>query len=702
MGLLKLEKGQVLHRSKADEVHTLEVLVKGKLMISSDSSSIELDVGGIVGMVEKPGRKYIYSYEAIEDSTVYSYPFETLNDIPKIVRSNPRIAPVLAAQAISSASDLCSVYEQEFEQALREYEQIMADRADYPGLCIKAGQVPESFPEFDEIICPDRPHNLPEWVMDYCRSLKEHEALLKKSFYPVSLEIAVGMVMTAFTVYNTISDVVQLINEYKRILRRRTARFTKAMKMLRIRLKDMEKGPEGGEESTIVNALETIVSYASSAPEYALRFEELLRQFKSSSDRYGSGDEARALRKDLAEAFYDIYLPIFLRSLTDDDPPLEVKMFFMFGFVDEELAGEKNTAILANMAKSYTPDPKGRVLILYEWLRKIYMLEASPSRNEFDQDWPTYLRDLKNSGTIRDEQLDAMMNNPLKRLDFEIQNLFCLGNRMTFGRVSSFAPVFDGANVIRPLDTAYQTYPDIHSYFDRIRKIDYSVFARQAVYSDPEIGITQLYIDRDITPYMILMPNIGSRACLWQEMEGRNRQTPARMLVSVFNTENTEETMIRLFGEFRWEMCKAIQGVHWNDVTDPSLTSVYCDYLQFYKKNSTLSSDAKEKIRGDLKKYSNNYRNMFVGDYLTYIRYEAEGSLRLNKTAREMLFTFCPFSKEVRQKLSDNPQFTELISRHEARISNLSKPVANAAARLRREEIPVPKELTAQLEYLGK
>ncbi len=702
MGLLKLEKGQFLHRSKTDEVHTLEVLVKGKIRISNDSTSIELVVGGIVGMVEKPGRKYIYSYEAIEESTVYSYPFETLNDIPKIVRSNPKIAPILAAQCVSSASDLCSIYEQEFEQALREYEQIMADHADYPGLCIKAGLVPESFPEFDEIICPDRPHNLPEWVMDYCRSLKEHEALLKKSFYPVSIDIAVGMVMTSFTVYNTISDVVQLINEYKRILRRRTARFTRAMKMLRIRLKDMEKGLEEGEGGTIVNALETILAYAEAAPEYALRFEELLRQFKSSPGKYDSGDEARALRKDLSAAFYDIYLPIFLRSLTDDDPPLEIRMFFMFGFVDEELAGEKNTAILANMAKSYTPDPSGKVLTLYEWLRKIYMLEVAPSRNEFDQDWPTYLRDLKNSGTINDVQFDAMMNNPLKRLDFEIHNLFSLGNRMTFGRVSSFVPVFDGVNVIRPLDTAYQTYADIHSYFERIRKIDFSVFARQAVFSNTDIGITQLYIDRDITPYMILMPNIGSRACLWQEMDGKNRQTPARMLVSVFNTENTEEIMIKLFGEFRWEMCKAVQGVHWNDVTDPSLTSVYCDYLQFYKKNSALSSDAKEKIRTDLKKYSSNYRGVFVGDYLTYIKYEAAGSLRLNKVAREMLFTFCPFSKEGREKLSDNPQFAELISRHDMRVLNVSKPVANAAARLRREEIPVPKELTAQLEYLGK
>ena len=56
--------------------------------------------------------------------------------------------------------------------------------------------------------------------------------------------------------------------------------------------------------------------------------------------------------------------------------------------------------------------------------------------------------------------------------------------------------------------------------------------------------------------------------------------------------------MIRLTGEFRWEMCKTEQGVHWNDVTDPSLTSVYFDYLQFYRKNHEISPETREQYFG--------------------------------------------------------------------------------------------------------
>ena len=653
-------------------------------------------------MVEKPGKKYIYTYEALEESAVYSYPFESIDDIPKIVRSNPKIAPILAAQTVSGAAALCSIYEQEFEQALREYEQLMADYADYPKLCIKAGETPLSFPEFEEIICPERPHSLPEWVMDYCRSLKENEELLKKSYYPVSLDIAVGMVMTSFTIYNIISDVVQLINEYKKILREKTLSFTQTMEVLRIRLREIEKESVSEDNPVIVDAINTILAYSDASPEKTVRFRDLVEKFKSSANKYDSSDESRALRKDLSGAFYDIYLAAFMKSLTDDNIPIEVKMFFMFGFVDEELAGSRNTSILCNMVKAYTPDPSGTVLTLYEWLKKVYMLEEMPSRNEFDQDWPTYLKDQKNNGAINEVQHDAMLNNPLKRLDFEIRNLFFLGNRMTFGRVSSFVPVFDKVNVLRPLDTAYQTHSMVHGYLDRIRNIDYSVFCRQAVYSNTELGITQLFIDTDITPYMILMPNPGSRTCLWQEIDGKNRQTRARMLLSVFNNDNTEDSIIKLFGEFRWEMCKTVEGVHWNDVTAPSLTSLYCDYLQFYKKNPALSAENKEKLRTDLKKYSGSFRNVFIADYLAYIKYEASGSPRLTKAAREILFTYCPFTKEIRDKFADNPQYSKLIKQHDQLIEKEAKPVNNAILRLKRDEIPVPRELTLQAEYMKK
>ena len=703
MGLLKLDKGQILHKAAEDEVSSLEVIVKGRIKIYDATSSMEVGVGNFIGFAENPGRNYIYTYEAIEETSVYFYPYESLDDIPLVVKGNPKIAPILASQSSMSAAAVAAIYEKEFDDANKEYEQIMADYADYPSLCIKVGEAPRTFPELDELIPPEKTPNVPDWALEFVNSLKEHDAEAKKSFYPLSVEITAGMVMTTFTIIRQISNEVQALEAYRKILKRKAGSFISAMKMIRAKLSDMEKAESGDAGSvTIVNALSTILAYSDVTSEIGAKFEDEINKFKVFENRYDSSDEARALRRSIGSTFYDIYTAAFEKSINDTDIPIELKMFFMFGFVDEELAGAKNTEILYNMAKAYVPDPGGNVLTIYEWLLKIYNLEVDPSKNEFDQDWPAYLRDQKMNGNINDAQLEAMMNHQKSRLEFEIRNLFALGNRMTFGRVSSFVPVFDQQNVLRPLDMAYLTAPKVNGYFDMIRSIDYSVFCRQAVYSNTDIGITQLFYADDITPYMILLPNVGSRASLWQEIDGKNRRTKARMLISIFNTENTEECMIKLFGEFRWEMCKTEQGVHWNDVTDPSLTSMYCDYLQFFKKNSSLSAENKEKLRTDLKKFSNNYKNVFIADYLAYIKFEANSSPRLNKVAREILFTFCPFSKALREKIGDNPQYTELINHYNARIGNQGKPLVNLVNRLRKEDIEVPEVVLNQIEHLKK
>ncbi len=702
MGLQTISKGQILHKAGNDSVSTIEVLVKGKVRVYDQYSQVVLSVGGIIGLIETPSKEYSYTYEALEDSAIYSYPYNSDEDVSVVIRSNPKIASILSSQAADSVYKFFNAYDKLYDDALTEYEKIKSDYADYPVMCIKAGETPITFEKIDLLIPPERTDKVADWEFNMAKGLKEQEANLKKFFYPLNIDICIGIVMLALRSCRLISEASRYLIAYRKQLKRNTADFATTMKMITAKLENISssEGEGGASDIVIVNALATIISYSNVSPEIAAKFEDRMNKFKSNENRYDSDDEARSLRRKLTTSFYEVFKGAFLHSLEDNDIPIELKMFFMFGFVDEELAGDKNTRILCNMARSYLPDPAGNVVLLYEWLKKVYNLEVEPSRNEFDQDWPTYLREQKATGNLKQEQIDQMTDDPVSRLDFEIHNLFALGNRMTFGRISSFVPVFDSQNVLRPLDMAYINVDKINEYYNNIRSIDYGVFCRQSLYTNPEIGIPQLFYAEDVTPYMILMPNIGSRASLWQEIEGKKRSTKARMLVSVFNTENTEECMIKLFGEFRWEMCKTEQGVHWNDVTDPSLTSMYCDYLQFFKKNSSLSPEVKEKLKLDLKKFSNNYKNVFIADYLAYIKYESAGSPRLNKVSREILFTFCPFSKNIRDSIGENPQYRDLINHMTAHNGNLSKPLHNLEAKLIREGIEVPPQLTSQIEYL--
>lgn len=184
------------------------------------------------------------------------------------------------------------------------------------------------------------------------------------------------------------------------------------------------------------------------------------------------------------------------------------------------------------------------------------------------------------------------------------------------------------------------------------------------------------------------------------EIEGKDRGTRARMLLPIVFTEEPGNCILRLAAEFRWEMCKTIQGVHWNDISDPSLTALYCDYLQFFKKNRSLSDDNKEKVKLALKKHSNDYKSVFMNDYATYVNYESKESPRLNRVAREILFTFCPFPKKMREQFSDNPQYRDLIKKHNTHLGSRIRPLEGIIKRLQKEGTDIPEEVIAQYRSL--
>ena len=50
-------------------------------------------------------------------------------------------------------------------------------------------------------------------------------------------------------------------------------------------------------------------------------------------------------------------------------------------------------------------------------------------------------------------------------------------------------------------------------------------------------------------------------------------------------------------------------------------------------------------------------------DYENWIKFEAKGSFRLNKVARNILFTYCPFGAGIREELKDNPMYQDMFNR---------------------------------------
>lgn len=449
----------------------------------------------------------------------------------------------------------------------------------------------------------------------------------------------------------------------------------------------------------LTGSLDKILKFARCNEELEKNFRSGVEAYKKMSDKNSSDEPVVSLRRKLTGLFYKVYEAAFLNSIKQNNTPVWVAMLLNFGYVDEELAGMENAVYLYELVQNLPTDPERGVYSFQQWLLAIFNGKKEPCRNEMDMDYKEYLHEQKRMSKITPDQEKMLLQNNLSKVMFEMQNMFPTINKLTFGQLSIFCPVFSGHNIYKPLSSQIVTADKVTAEIQKIRSRDFRAFYRETLFSISSQNLNEM-IEVEVLPDMILLPNVGGRSIMWQEIEGKKRTTPARMMCSIFHTEELAQSIVHLTGEFRWEMCKRAQGARWNDVSDPSLTSEYCDYVQFYRKNRDLSADAKEKIKTQLLRVRNNYKSMFVTDYVLWLRYESDGLPRLNKVARNILFTYCPFAKEIRAKIGINPLYKQAIDKYNVVNSRKLHRITLLCRKLENTSEGVPEEIAEYKKYM--
>ncbi|MCL2080330.1 MAG: hypothetical protein FWH17_10965 [Oscillospiraceae bacterium] len=450
------------------------------------------------------------------------------------------------------------------------------------------------------------------------------------------------------------------------------------------------------------NSVNTILEYAEADEELCEQFTSCVKDFTAQTDRSSGDDDVRNLRRDLTKAFYAVYRLVFMKSLNDKTPPTVINMFLNFGYVDAALSGADNAEFLFSIADSYKGDPQNNVYTIREWLTSIYEGKTEPSLSEFDMDYAAYVRDLKNSKQIDAAEEKRLLSDVEAKLNYEMDNAFPVVNRVTFGNPSRFCPAFADHNIQRGLKETLVTPEAIGDIIKDIRNIDFSAFYRETAFADVKLGISGESINVEVLPNIILMPNVGLRGSMWQDVERRIRATPARMFLPVFLESELNKTMIGLVADFRWEICRRVQGSRWNDVTDPSLTSYFCDYLQFYMNNRNISMQTMTEIRQELSSARNNYKKIFASNYTTWILSESRGMARLNNIALGILMTFCPFTAEIRERLKTNMRFGEALTKYNAKRIKREQRLVNLAKKLNQTGKGIPDEIKSELEFIRR
>jgi len=706
MGLINVSSGQIIH-SLNDNVKTIELVIKGKISIQLKDQKIFLEKGSMIGIFEAPGENYTGTYIAEEDSCIYSYPFEDMESLEKVVTINGKLSPMLAVKTVNDVLNLYYAYDNFYRKVEVDYAKISGDLNDYPVLAKRAEMDLKSFPELLDMEEPEKDFLINDWQLNYLEALNANEDSLIKNFYGLSIDLALGIIIQLTLFSRNVLNAMKELSLYQNKLDEAVKPFLMEEELVKARLNAIKNSnlpgqmDENGEVPLIKNALDVILSYSGVDAETVLKTKTDINTYKNLPNRASGNDDTRKLRRELTDLFFKIYTPCFLKSHNDPmNTPAEVMMFLLFGFIDEEMAGADNTEMLYRILKTYRPDPGRHVFTMYQWLGLVMDGIEKPSRNEFEQDYDAYIRELHTRGDIDDKEFEFRQNDPGERLSFEIANIFKMGNKMTFGRMSIYQPFFDRENATMGLERTYLSASRLNENIEKLMSVDKFLFRIDEEYRNADLDIKALGIYELVYPKIILFPNCGSRACLWQETGGKKRNTPARFIMPIFLSEDLNKSLISLLGEYRWEITKTIQGVHWNDIKDPSLTSDYNDYIQFYKKNRDLNQEQKEKIKKQINKSGGNLRRTFVQDYCVYMNSESKGSPLMNKVARSIFFTYCPFNKDIREKLKSSPIYQSELNKYETKTMERLRPIENIIKRLEHSGQEVPEVLKDQVDFL--
>lgn len=415
---------------------------------------------------------------------------------------------------------------------------------------------------------------------------------------------------------------------------------------------------------SLKNSLQQIIDYSGIAQEQAETFKAYIAKFILVKDRLSADDDTRLLRRKIAEGFYPLYRAVFLRSLKEQNMiPKPVEMFLNFGYVDERLLTKDQTLGLYKLSAASNNKYHCNIFTIPEWLQAVYEGKRQPSKNEFDMEYAEMLRDQKKRGEITAEDEKKLATDPLKKLDYEIVNMFRINHRVVNGQPSTFVPILCSEQMVSTPERSLITKDRMGQMVEKYREIDYSVFYRELSYADAALKIEKEFIMKEIVPDIILFPACGQNAAMWQEMSCRRRDSGGRFLFPILFEGTLDDLVVRTLGRYRWEICRTMQGSAWNDIQVKSLTSEYSDYIQFYRKNRDLSEERKERIKQQIIKGKNNSREIFVQDYELWIKAESQGGIRLNKISREILATYCPFNKEIRSALESQPAFADALLR---------------------------------------
>ncbi|WP_180272725.1 cyclic nucleotide-binding domain-containing protein [Konateibacter massiliensis] len=758
----KLAAGAVIYQ-EGDAIKEVSIIVTGSVKAKGKYGENVLMAGNVIGVLEMGTGRYLYNYVADEETLICYFTVETTEELCNIFAKDASYPGIVVSSLSKQMISLTGEFESLRGLSSRLYGFIQKEYREYKEICEGYRKEPAQIKRIENIEEFDESSINVNADLEYYINLDLISLDLKKKFYAaneyimtaeikrtqeyvVEMEEAYETIIAyvnevknalfakdednifmrlaelAFMINDSNGDIAMVYDRIKQVSAFVSGERYIEQSVLPILLghfkTKIKVGSEFDDEQADLtrhytvdqikrakvltkDSLDTILEFSGIEKEKGDKFKQYLTVYNSLPDKSALTDETDKLRKAITKFFYELYELVFFKAEETQLAEPVIDLFLNYGFVDERFLTEMQLLQLLYFKKEEEPS-EYPIYTIREWLQEIYRGKAEPSKNEFDLDYLGMLRDRKRTQHVSEAEEKAYLSDMKGKVQFEISNMFRVANKITSGKVLTFCPILHKDSLGGDMNKLLRQKSEVVKAYENLQAIDYSLFYRKMLYHDSSKGISKEYIEKRVLPITILMPNSGLKGSMWQETSGLKKDTPARFILPVLSKDTPEELLISVMGYYRWEICRNIQGVYWSDITEKSLTAEYYDYIQFYKKNRDLSIQAKDKIRSDLSKVRNNYREFFAQDYIQWMRFESKGASRLNEFARGILMTYCPFPKKVRTELTNFPAFAKLMDKYELQRAALIKKTENAYTSIRRSGGTITKELEDTLEFYKK
>ncbi len=753
---ITIEKGKKII-NEGDVVDSLYVVISGTIDQEWKGQHISLGPGTVAGLSDALNLEYDADYVVSEDATVIKCPYKNVADFDAIFKAQPVYIFGFAKGAFRQCRDIFKIYDGYKKKVDDFSDYCRGISSEYRKQCRAIGMTPGEIPMLEEMTPLSLNGEILKWEHDYIDSLNSVDNKEIESIYGKRTEIVNGVIgiscgymkraiecvetmgfyldeFSPILLSNEKGDFFELIFNLRIYAAERGAAQDDIIKLMKMLYKylsqsglydkalikqrwqeydshDFAATAAAFDEAKMLKqaefnqTFEHICEFAEIEEDKVAEYHEQIREYLALSDREGKEDNERRIRKKAVDLFYEIYQKTFFRALEFEAYGGEldtiIKMFLNLGYIDYDAIGDDLTNELADLVERLDSLCQGEHLFtIYSWLRAVYAGEREPSRNELDLDYRGFVLEERKAGNISEADMPTWMNDQEQKVKFEMNNFFVSANRTTSGKMTSFCPILTKEDFGGDLMKMLLTQSKLQEAMAKIEEVDYGIFLREGFYTDMEAGVkSESYLKR-VEPDIILLPNCGMRAMMWQECGGIKVDTPGRFVFPMFTFDDLDKLMIYCCGAFRWEICRKEQGSRWNDIGSECLTSDFYDYFTFYRKNKDLSAENKEKVKTLLKSSRNNMREAFTKQYTIWINFEAQGSIRLNKAERNILNKHCTFAKAYRAKVSSHPMFEQGISRHDIMRSQELNHLKTIIDKVERAGGEVPEEVRKGMEYL--